>query len=102
MFIEPDILDSDDGLLHDLRHLVQRHLDAVLEVEGRDRRPVGREDPGDLRRRSDVELGREAFELVRTSTGEKPEPAHYRKHNAREGQAANPPDAYQKSETGQG
>jgi hypothetical protein len=64
VLVEPVVLDVDDGVLDVRRDLVERDHDAVLAVERREQRPVGRLDTAGLVQRLGLELRREGVEEV--------------------------------------
>ena len=64
---EAAVLDRDHRVLHVGRDLLDRHHDAVLGVEGRQQRPVGRFDAAGLVQRFDLELARVRVEQVHPS-----------------------------------
>ena len=78
---EPLVLNGDRGFLHALGDVVERDLPAVLPVEGRDLRTVGREHTRLLGERTLFEFGRQGAEQLHAGIG-----AHRRHADGRDRQ----------------
>jgi hypothetical protein len=83
VFVEPAVLDGNDGVLDVGRHLVQRDPDAVLRIEGGDELAVGREHFSGLRRRLDREFLGQAVEEADRGTDSQSGRCYSRYHQAR-------------------
>ena len=72
MVEEADVLDGDDGLAHDGGDARQRHLDAVLVVDGGQDGAVRGQDHRALGEFGRIELRRQTLEALDGAAGDEP------------------------------
>ena len=100
VLVEPRVLDGQDRPLHHGGDLLEGHLDAVLVVEGRDGRAVGRQQPAPLRQWWLLEIAVHAVEGVGGGLGGEPKDARERDHEPGDEGAGQGADDHEHQEMG--